>query len=129
MAQYRRAERVAEVIREKISGIILRLGDERFGFLTITDVWVSDDLQQARIYYSVIGGEEQKISAGQSLKQALPFMRREIGASLGLRYTPQLSFFYDQTPRKAARVLELLEQIKTENKIKPEKKPKKSSKK
>ncbi len=120
MLHYRRAERVASLIQEKVSQLLIRMEDSRLGFITVTDVWVSDDLKQARIYYSVMGSDEQRDSTKGFFEQSGSFIRREIGAGLKLRFVPQFSFYYDQTPQKAARVLELLKKIENDDQLQPE---------
>ncbi|MFH1258989.1 MAG: 30S ribosome-binding factor RbfA [Elusimicrobiota bacterium] len=120
MLQYRRAERVASLIQEKVSQLLIRMEDSRLGFITVTDVWVSDDLKQARIYYSVMGSDEQRDSTKEFFEQSGSLIRREIGAGLKLQFVPQFSFYYDQTPKKAARVLELLKKIEDDDQLQPE---------
>ncbi|MHB9154070.1 MAG: ribosome-binding factor A, partial [Endomicrobiales bacterium] len=92
----------------------------------------TDDLQSARVFYSVIGGEEEKERTRTVLKDSIPSIRRELAHTLNLRRTPSLFFVYDETPERANRVFTLLEKIHAEEpaghpepETAPEKPPKK----
>lgn len=91
-----RANRVAEQIKIEISDIINnKIKDPRIGFLTITDVEVTGDLQQAKVYFSVLGEEEEREASMLGLNKATGFIRSEIGRRIRLRKVPEISFEYD----------------------------------
>src|SRR5258708_4612903 len=105
--------RIAEQIRHEIIPIVeYELNDQRIGFVTVTDVEVTADLKQARIFVSVLssGKENEKETSIQALNHAASYIRRELGARLRLRYTPQLSFIYDHSIERGARIEELLKE-------------------
>ncbi len=91
-----RANRVAEQIKIEISDIINnKIKDPRIGFLTITDVDVTGDLQQAKIFFSVLGDEEEREESLLGLSKANGFIRSEIGRRIRLRKVPEITFEYD----------------------------------
>ncbi len=112
MTNYKRADRVADVIRSEISDIFIRrLRDPRIGTITITDVRVSDDLKVARIYYVLMGQDECSPDAKEGLKKANGFLRRELGKRLQLRVVPELIFSYDDSFIQGSRIEKLLAQV------------------
>src|SRR4029078_5233520 len=94
-----RARRVADLLRELVSELIAReVQDPRVRGVLITDVRVSPDLHQARLYFSVLtGGAPERASAAAWLERARGFLRREIGKRVRLRVTPELHFVADGT--------------------------------
>lgn len=107
--QGRRPERVAEQIKEEVSLIIAGdLQDPRIGFVTVTDTQVSPDLRHARVFVSVLGTEEQVKESLAALEHARGFVRRQLGATLRMKRTPELHFVYDETGQTAARIEEIL---------------------
>ena len=109
---FKRADRVGELIHAELADIVLRkLKDPRVGFLTITGVRVSDDLKHAKIFVSVLGGEEAKKDTLKGLRSAVPFMQREVGRRLKLRYTPEIMFVLDESIEKGAKMLETLKEL------------------
>ena len=96
--QGKRADRVAALIKEELGVILLRgIKDPRIGFVTITDVQVSDDLKHARVFYSVLGDDDKKEETAKGLEQARGFLQRDIAHTLKLRFTPRLSFAADSS--------------------------------
>lgn len=92
-----RANRVAEQIKKEIGEILNRkLKDPRIGFVTITDVEVTGDLQQAKVFISVLGSEEEKQETLVGLAKATGFIRSEIGQRIKLRITPEITFEFDE---------------------------------
>jgi ribosome-binding factor A len=105
----RRADRVADSVRAAVADLILRdLKDPRIGMVTITEVDMTDDLKHARVFFSVVGTEEERQRSLAGLESASGFIRREVGRRLQLRYAPQISFRLDASPERAQRVAELL---------------------
>src|SRR5215470_2091225 len=107
----RRPERLGEQIREEVSQIILgELSDPRIGFVTVTDVEVSSDLRNARIYVSILGSDEEVTRSLGALKAASGFIRWHLGRSLNLRHLPDLHFVHDKAARTATRIEEILKE-------------------
>ena len=107
-----RTRRVAEEIQRIISERVVRgLKDPVPGFMTIREVEVNRDFTQAKIYYSIIGSDEEKNEAEVVLEQQRGFLRRELGRKIRLRNTPELFFIQDDTGERAARIHELLDQV------------------
>lgn len=113
----RRVERVARAIKEEVSKIIQEeVKDPRIGFITITDVELSDDLRHAKVFVSVYGDEskKEKEKALRGLSSAAGFIRKEMGKKIKLRYTPEVVFKWDRSIERGAHIEELLRQIKQE---------------
>ncbi|MFJ7638549.1 30S ribosome-binding factor RbfA [Peribacillus sp. NPDC097264] len=112
-----RANRVGEQMKKELSEIIGRkIKDPRIGFVTVTDVEVTGDLQQATVYISVLGDQEQREKTLQGLEKAKGFMRSEIGQRIRLRKTPELFFEFDESVDYGNRIESLISQIKKEEK-------------
>jgi ribosome-binding factor A len=108
----RRTERLAEEIREEVALLIAgELKDPRIGFVTVTRVEVTPDLRTARIYVGVLGTEKQRTTSLAGLRQGAGFLRRALGRTLRLRYTPELLFQYDEGLEASDRVAKLLAEI------------------
>ncbi|OGR51958.1 MAG: ribosome-binding factor A [Elusimicrobia bacterium RIFCSPLOWO2_02_FULL_39_32] len=113
--QFKRSERVSELLRHEISLLIQEIKDSRLGFVTVTAVRLSDDLTDAKVFYSVFGSEEEKKISSEILDFSIPKMRKTLGRKLeSLRKVPVISFVYDQTPEKAERVTAILTQLAKE---------------
>ena len=116
MANPRRTDRVAEAIREEIA-IFVREGakDPRISpLLTITAVEVSRDLRTAKVFISVLGDDAERDATVEGLEAIAPRMRGHIGRVLRLRNAPELLFRLDESIARAARIEQLLQQIKQE---------------
>lgn len=110
-----RAKQVGEQMKKELSDIISRkIKDPRVGFVTVTDVEVSGDLQQAKIYISVLGDEKQKEDTLIGLSKAKGFIRSEIGKRIRLRKTPEITFEFDESIDYGNRIETLLHQIHKE---------------
>lgn len=96
------------IARETASLIQRELKDPRVNLVTITGAEVSPDLKNAKIFFSVYGDEEKKDAATEALHKARGFIRRELGARLGLKSTPELRFHYDDTLDRGMRIESLL---------------------
>jgi ribosome-binding factor A len=102
--------RVNEVIREVLAAAIATdLKDPRIGFVTVTDVDTSPDLRAARVYVSVLGTEEEREDAMKGLRSAHGFLQSRIASEVRMKRTPTLTFVYDETIERAARLTEMLE--------------------
>lgn len=110
----RRPERVAKLIREEISQILLReMRDPRVGTLEITQVTVTPDLREARVFFRMVGGESERVAVESALAGARGFFQGQLGRRLGLRFTPNLTFKYDESLDEVSRIEALLEESKT----------------
>lgn len=108
-----RAAKVAERIQQIIARRLEKgLRDPRLGFVTITDVRVTGDLQQASVFYTVYGTEEEQRDTAAALKAATGMLRSEVGKQLGTRLTPALEFIHDELPDSAQHLSDLLAEAK-----------------
>jgi ribosome-binding factor A len=105
-----RMRRVDEAVREVLSdAIATELKDPRVGFVTVTAVRTSRDLRHARVYVSVLGDQDTRAQTLTGLRSAHGFLQGTISRELALKHTPTLTFEYDETVERAARLTELLE--------------------
>jgi ribosome-binding factor A len=107
--QARLADRIKVLIAERLEK---GLRDPRLGFVTITDVKVTGDLQHASVFYTVLGDEEARLASGQALRAATGLLRSEVGRGLGVRLTPTLEFIPDALPENAGHIEELLREAR-----------------
>jgi ribosome-binding factor A len=109
----RRPQQLAELIREELSQIVgYELEDPRVATATVTDVRVTENLRDARVFVLVEGTDDEKTLALKALTKAAPYVRRQLGLALNLKFTPELHFVRDTVEEKAARVEELLAQVR-----------------
>jgi ribosome-binding factor A len=109
MAQGSRPERVGEEIREELGVILAReVHDPGIGFVTITRVKVSPDLQLVRAFYTLMGDEKARRETEKALERATPFIRRQIGARVRLRRVPEIRFEFDAGVQHQERVERIL---------------------
>jgi ribosome-binding factor A len=109
MAQGDRAAKVADRIKEVIARRLEKgVRDPRMGFVTITDVRVTGDLQHASVFYTVYGTNEERADSALALKAATGMLRTEVGKNLNTRLTPSLEFIADAIPENAASIEQLL---------------------
>jgi ribosome-binding factor A len=107
-----RQQRVAELLFEELSIMIgNELDDPRLSLVRVTNVDVSRDLRNVNVYVTHDDDELSKRAVLQGLRHATPYLRGQLAVRCSLRAVPELSFHYDDTPEKAARVDELLRQI------------------
>ncbi len=110
--QYKRKDRVGDQIRKEVSHIIQsELKDPGIGFVTITDVELSEDLKSARIFYSVLGSEKNRVDSSRALQRAVFFVQHEIGKRMRLKFTPRIKFIFDDSLEKGARIEKALERL------------------
>ncbi len=116
--QYKRADRIAAVIKVQINDILLReLNDTDLGFITITKVQVSHDIRHAKIYYSVLGNDEKKKNAQNVLLKAKGLIRSELAHRIKVRFVPEIDFYYDDSAEYAEHIQILLNKIKEEDSV------------
>jgi ribosome-binding factor A len=89
-----------------------RVKDPRLGFVTITDVRMTGDGQQASVFYTVMGDETQRQETAAALRSATGLIRSEVGKQLGTRITPSITFFLDAVPETAKEIEDLLAKVK-----------------
>lgn len=114
----RRPERLAETLRAEITEIVgYELNDPRLIGVTVTDVRVSDNLRDAKVYVIVEGDEKETKEALKALQNAATFVRQQVALNLDLRHAPVLNFVRDTVEENAIRVNELLEDISPQREI------------
>ena len=99
------ADRIKVVVAEMLER---RIKDPRLGFITVTDVRVSGDTQQATVFYTVLGGPDEIDGTAAALRSATGLLRSEVGKALGMRHTPTLDFILDAVPENARYIEDLL---------------------
>src|SRR3954466_12827729 len=113
MAGSDRPAKMGALIREVIAKWLEKgLRDPRMGFVTITDVKVTGDLQHASVFYTVYGTDEERADSAAALKAATGMLRTEVGRNLNTRLTPSLEFIADAIPENAAHIQSLLEEAR-----------------
>lgn len=110
-----RPEKVEQFIKEELSLILQRdVRDPRIGFVSVTDVEVSQDLRHARIFVSVLGTPEEKAATMAGLSSASRYIRRGLGQRLQMRFTPDITFRLDESIERGSRVMKLLGEVENE---------------
>jgi ribosome-binding factor A len=112
MSQGSRPDRVADQLRSELATLLARdVHDPGVGFVTLTRVHVSADLQSARVHYTALGDESAKKNSARALERAVPFLRRQIGSRLRLKRVPALTFVYDESIAGQDRIEQLLHEL------------------
>jgi ribosome-binding factor A len=107
-----RSKKVATQIKNEIGNLLqTQIKDPLIGFVTITNVLISDDLRNAKVYFSVLGDSKQKNKSIQGLNRARTYIQSEIGSKLGLRYVPIVNFYIDETLEYQEHINELLKSL------------------
>ena len=88
-----------------------KIKDPRLGFVTVTDARVTGDLQNASIFYTVLGGEDERAATAAALESAKGVIRSAVGKDLGTRITPSLEFILDGLPESDQALDTLLERV------------------
>jgi ribosome-binding factor A len=99
------ADRIKVVVAETLE---LRVKDPRLGFVTVTDARVTNDLQEATVFYTVLGDDAERADTAAALESARGVLRAEVGRQTGVRRTPTLAFVADAVPENAQHIEELL---------------------
>ncbi len=109
----RRTERLNHLLRQEITDLLQREAkDPRLSVMvSVTHVSVSSDIRYAKVFISVLGTDEEKSKALVALQSASGFFRRELSSRLSMRYTPELSFSYDDTMEQAGKVIQLIDEV------------------
>ncbi|UFU04176.1 30S ribosome-binding factor RbfA [Ruania suaedae] len=109
MADTARARKLADAIQQIVATMLdTRIKDPRLGFVTVTDVRVTGDLQHATVFYTVLGSDEDRAGTAAALASAKGLIRSEVGRRTGVRLTPTLEFVPDAIPETAAHLEEAL---------------------
>jgi ribosome-binding factor A len=110
---YNRATRVADLLKEEISEMLCKeVKDPHIGFITITDVEVSKDLKNSRVYYTILGDEQQAEESANALSRVSSFIKKQLGKRLRMRYIPEISFRYDNSLAYGEKIDHILESLK-----------------
>jgi len=113
MADPARAHKIADRIKVLIAeNLEYKVRDPRLGFVTITDVRVTNDLQHASVFYTVFGSDEERAETAAALESAKGKLRSAVGKAIGIRLTPTLEFFADAIPETAAHLDDLLKEAR-----------------
>jgi ribosome-binding factor A len=116
MKPFARSDRVSGQVQKVLSDILLKkIKDPRLETATITSVKMSRDLKFARVYFVTSGGKERVKEAAEGFKSALGYVKRKLASQLGLRYMPELRFFYDDSFDYGSHIDEVIKAVKSEN--------------
>jgi ribosome-binding factor A len=122
MHPYKRAQRVGELLKEVVAGIVHdEIKDLPGDLVTIVDVRLSEDLGTAHVYYTVLGGAAEKDAVRQRLKQSAASVRSLVGRRIRLKYLPEIDFRYDDGFDTARRIDQILDHLKDEER--PDRQP------
>jgi ribosome-binding factor A len=121
MAPPSRTVRVGEQIRNIVAELLtFQVRDPGIGFITITEVKVTPDLQQARVYYTTMGDEKARKETQRGLERARPMLRRALGQQMHLKRVPELQFFFDRAVERQDRVAQILLELQQEREARGE---------
>jgi ribosome-binding factor A len=111
-SSHTRSQRVGELLQHELASLITNeLKDPRVGFVTVTEVRVSPDLRNARVYVSIYGTPEERAGSLDGLRKAAGYLRHALGGRMQLRYLPELMFSADETLDRADRLQTLMKAI------------------
>ena len=120
MKPFARSDRVGGLIQKLLSELLYKgINDPRLKTASITGVKVSADLKSAYIYFITSGDAKRRREAADGFKTALGFLKRELARQLGLRYMPELKFFYDESYDYGTRIDTILKSLKTDHESNP----------
>ncbi len=110
----KRVDKLGELIKEELSLLLLReVRDPRIGFITLTGVRMSGDLRLARVYFSMMGSEEDRCNTIEGLNKAKGYLKRELAKRLSLRHMPDIIFYFDDSVEYGERIESIIRRIKT----------------
>jgi ribosome-binding factor A len=101
------ADRISQIVAEMLER---RIKDPRLGFITVTETRLTNDLREAKVFYTVYGSDQERAATAAALQSATGVIRSEVGKQVGLRHTPSLEFVADVIPDTAKRIEELVNQ-------------------
>ncbi len=113
---YRRPDRVGDLIKKEIASMLLHgeIKDPRIGFVTITKVRMTRDLKKASVFFSILGGSEERERSLEGLNSAVPYIRRHLAKRLNLKHIPSVIFLFDRSIEYASHIQQVIEDIKKE---------------
>ena len=112
-----RAERVGEQMKQEIMDIVYnKVKDPRVGFLTITDVELTNDLSHAKVYLTVLGSNKEIDNTFKALEKAKGFIKSELGSRMRLRIIPDLTFEYDKSIEYGNKIERMIQDLHKEDK-------------
>lgn len=116
MKPFQRSDRVGQKIKQVLCELLLKeINDPRLEMVTITDVKMSADLRIAKVYFVSNAGGAGSEEIARGFRSAMGYVKRKFARQIGLRYTPELKFFYDDSFDYGDRIEAVLKKIKTEN--------------
>jgi ribosome-binding factor A len=101
------ADRISQIVAEMLER---RIKDPRLGFITVTETRLTNDLREAKVFYTVYGSDQERAATAAALQSATGVIRSEVGKQVGLRHTPSLEFVADVIPDTAKRIEDLVNQ-------------------
>jgi ribosome-binding factor A len=111
--EYQRSDRVGDLILEVVAELLRKdIRDPRVHAVALTGINVSKDLRHARLFFNLLGGQEDRDKALAGLKSASGVIRSKLGKQLNLRFVPAIEFTYDESEDEAQRIDALLKQVK-----------------
>jgi ribosome-binding factor A len=108
---YPRAARVREAIKEVLASEVDRLKDPGIGFVTITEVNMSPDMRNAKVFYTVYGGDVERAATRDALRRATKHLRTAVAHEVRLRFAPTVEFVEDPVPQRTQRIEQILADI------------------
>jgi len=112
----RRTERVNKLLREELSGLLRQAKDPRLdSFVTVTEVVISPDLRQAKVFVSILGDEKEQERVLAGLAAASGFFRRQLAPRLTMRFVPELAFLRDDSIERGSHLLQLIDQVESQS--------------
>ena len=110
---YKRSARVGDQMKQEIADILMKkIKDPRIGFVTVTDVEISDDLRNAKVFISTYGGSRTGLMDG--LESAAAYIRGELGRRMRLKFVPEILFRYDEAAERGSHIMELLQGLEAD---------------
>jgi ribosome-binding factor A len=117
----KRVPRLNEQLKRELTALLqFEVRDPRIGMVTITDVEVTPDLYHAKVYFTMLGDEEERRTAGQGLAAAAGFLRSELGRRMHIRRAPELHFTFDNTLDYAMHIERLLREARESTTTEPD---------
>lgn len=121
MKTFTRSERVGGQIQKALSELLQKtINDPRLEMATITAVKLSTDLRLAKVYFTITGGAENRNDASRGFQCAAGYIKRSLASRLGLRYMPELRFFYDETFEYGTHINQVLKSLTINNETDPD---------
>jgi ribosome-binding factor A len=108
---YPRAARVREAVKEVLASEVDRLKDPGVGFVTITDVSMSPDMRNAKVFYTVYGSDVERAATRDALRRATKHLRTAVAHEVRLRFAPTVEFVEDPVPERTQRIEQILADI------------------